>query len=164
MVDVILADDGPVILYALTATDDIIGRGLFAEMVIQIEVFGIGSKAFVYPHIGDIPIGDVVGKPFMGGFVDDDKVEQQAPARSTQVTAQIAVAVFIAVGDRTLVFHPQIGDLDQFEAVLIKGVGAKPIFKGPDHHGGLGKLYLGFFQVFGQYIIIQIQFSLLPII
>src|SRR5690606_9815822 len=103
MVDVILADDGPVILYALTATDDIIGRGLFAEMVIQIEVFGIGSKTFVYPHIGDIPIGDVVGKPFMGGFVDDDKVEQQAPARSTQVTTQIAVAVFIAVGDRTLV-------------------------------------------------------------
>ena len=31
------------------------------------------------PHIGKVVLGDIVGKPFMTGLMDDDKIEFQSP-------------------------------------------------------------------------------------
>ena len=65
--------------------------------------------------------------------MDDNKVEFIANTRKTDVAAAITVAEPVAICHRTLVLHSCVRDRDEFVAVFVPGIFAKPIFKGLEH-------------------------------
>lgn len=75
MIDIVVVDDGLVIYNCFVGVNYIICIGFVVEVVIEVEVFSVSCEVFVYLYVGDIFVGDVVGKLFMFSFVDDDKIE-----------------------------------------------------------------------------------------
>ncbi len=61
----------------------------------------IGAEAFVYPVVRPVAGGDLVGKPFVRGFM------QQQPVETVVIDLEIA-----AVGDDGLVFHAEVRRFD----------------------------------------------------
>src|SRR5436853_5646055 len=53
---------------------------LFPILAFNKQGFRISSKSFMHPHIGNIPGGDAICKPFMTTFMYDDIIPFTSPA------------------------------------------------------------------------------------
>ncbi len=114
----------------------------------------------MYPHISNIIGGNVIGKPFMPAFMDNNKVPGASPTCTGKISSQITISEFIAIGNSTLVFHSQVRGLYYFITVFIKRIGAKPIFKTIEHRFYIAaKLFLRFFKIIIHYPIAAIKVS-----
>nr|GFB93565.1 hypothetical protein [Tanacetum cinerariifolium] len=135
LVHAVGADDGAVVLDVAALAVQVFLAGLLAVLRFHKQAFGVAGEAFVHPHVGDVLGGDVVAKPlvptFMDDdevkfiavtkplvptFMDDDEVELIAPAGGRAVVAEVAVLVLVAVGHGALVFHAQAAIAHIFEA------------------------------------------------
>src|SRR5690606_40034430 len=81
------------------------------------------------PHFSDITVGNIIGKPLVSTFVNQDKIEFESPARTRKVTSKVTVAKFIPISDRTLVLHSKIWYLHDFKTIFVKGIRPTPMFK-----------------------------------
>src|SRR5690606_37552954 len=99
VVHVVVANDGRKILETTAVAVYVFLSRTFAEVVIDVQRFGIVGKALVYPHVGQIFCRDVVAEPLVPRFMYDDEIPLAAPSGSRPVAAQVAVLVFVAIGN-----------------------------------------------------------------
>ena len=107
-VHVVMPDNRFIILNIFSCADDIFRTGFFAVIKLCEQRFTVRRKTFMHPHIGNIFGRDIIAKPFVTGFMHDNKIPFQSPTCTRPICAQITVGIFIAVSYRTLVFHTQI--------------------------------------------------------
>src|SRR5690554_3036447 len=81
------------------------------------------------PHIGNVAVGDVVGKPFVAAFVYYDEIELHTPATTAEIHSHIPIFESVAVGYRTLVLHSEVRNMHQFVSIAVKRIRPKPVFK-----------------------------------
>lgn len=105
MIDIVIVDYRLVIYNCFVGINYIICIGFVVIMIIEVEVFRVSGKFFVYLYVGNIFVGDVVGKLFVFGFVYDNKVEFLALVCIIQVYVQVVILIFIVVSYRVLVFY-----------------------------------------------------------
>ena len=83
----------------------------------------------MYPHVGNILGGNIVSKPFMTAFMNNDEVPVQTLTSSTEVATHIPFFELVPIGDSTLMLHAQVWRLYDFIPIVVKRVGTKPVFK-----------------------------------
>src|SRR5699024_4860933 len=125
VVNTIFSDYRPVILYAISDTDDIFATCLLSELTFGIYGFRITGKAFVYPHVGNIFGSDAVAPPFVGTFMNQNKVPLESPSGTGKISSPVSVLISISIGNCTLVLHAKVRSFHQLKAVFIKRVRTK---------------------------------------
>ena len=75
VIDAILTLYRPVVLNIFPDTIDILLACCLAPVVFREEGFAVIGKTLMDPHISNVLRGDIIAKPFMPAFMDDDKVE-----------------------------------------------------------------------------------------
>src|SRR4030095_3302392 len=110
------------------------------EVVLDKEALRIICEAFMNPHVRRVFHRDVIAKPFMRRFMDDNKVEFETDAGTAHISIEIAVAKPVAVRNRALMLHPWVRNSDEFVTVFVKGILAEPMFEGFHHAGNFLEL------------------------
>ena len=59
----------------------------------------------MYPHIGFVLSCDIIPKPFVSAFVNDDEIPIQAHSCSWQIPAIVAILIAVSIRYITLVLH-----------------------------------------------------------
>src|SRR5690606_16754714 len=91
-----------------TNTPYVFSTRVFAVIILHEQTFTVAGKALMNPEISHIRVRNIVSEPFMGRFVDDDKVKFQPPSGMTEIPSTISILKSIAVGHAALMFHPEI--------------------------------------------------------
>lgn len=73
-IDPIVANNGRPIPNRSPGTPDVGRTRFFTKMILRIKPLAVIGETFVHPHVRDVAIGNVVGKPFMPRLVDNDKI------------------------------------------------------------------------------------------
>ena len=108
LVDIITRDDRPVI--ADTAADAII---ISIACILTIHIFhkqrlAVIGIALVNIHIRQVFGGEIVAKPFVTAFMDNDKIPFHPYAGTGSIPAPIAISIMIAIGHGALMLHPRM--------------------------------------------------------
>jgi len=82
-----------------SCADHVIFRVFLSEVIFDEKVLGIIREALMNPHIGRVFHRDVITKPLVRGFMNNDEVELKTNATETRITLQVAIAKPISVGD-----------------------------------------------------------------
>src|SRR5690606_7814779 len=148
---------GAFILGVHPYTTNILGPGFLPKMIIDKKTFAITGKTFMNSEVGHICIGDIVGKPFMTRFMDDDKIKFQPPSRVTYVPSPVSILKSVSISDDALVLHSEVRCFYKFVSIFVERIWPKPIFECFQHHSNLRKLLFSFIEIIGKDVIITIQ-------
>src|SRR5690606_37447098 len=114
MIDSVLANDRGVVGDIYTRSGDVFRPGIFSVVELHKQSFAVRRERFMNPHIGNVTVGDIVGKPLVAAFVYNDKIEPHAPATTAEIHSHVAVFESIPVSYRTLVLHSEVRNMHQF--------------------------------------------------
>src|SRR6218665_107805 len=104
-IEIIMGYNWSVISYSFASSGVVFISGLFSKNIIDKEGFAVIGKSFVYPHISQIICSNVIAKPFVSAFMNNNKIPFHSPARSGAVITAIAGLIMITIRNSTLMFH-----------------------------------------------------------